>query len=225
MVVFDNRGAGESEVPDVPMTLEELAEDAAAVFAAYGLESADLVGYSMGGMIAQILAVRHSKLVRRLVLMATHPGARAAIRPTPRARAVLSPTDDQPREDVARMQYEAFVGTDFAEREPETFQRMLSTRLSRLAPLYAWRRQLEAIKESERVDLVRKIRAPTLIVHGEDDPLVPFGNGEMLDDLIPDSRPIRVPECGHMLGWEKPGVVAEAVEVFLSSDLSSEADA
>jgi len=218
-VAFDNRGAGESEVPDVSMTLEQLAEDAAAVFEAHGLESADLVGYSMGGMIAQILAVRHSELVRRLVLMATHPGARAAIRPIPRAQAVLSPTDDQPREDVARMQYEAFVASDFAEREPEVFQQMLSTRLSRLAPLHAWRRQLEAIKKSERVDLVRKIGAPTLIIHGEDDPLVPFGNGEMLHDLIPDSRLVPVPGCGHMLGWEKPEVVAEAVEAFLSSEV------
>lgn len=218
LVAFDNRGAGRSEVPDVPMSLEELADDASSVFEAYGLESADVVGYSMGGMIAQILAADRPELIRRLVLMATHPGARSAVRSLPRARAVMSPTDDQPRATVVRMQYEAFVAPGFLHRRPDEFERMLSVRMSHLAPLYAWRRQLQAVKESERADLVGRIRASTLVIHGVDDPLIPIENGEMLHELIPDSRFVAVPECGHMLNWEKPEEVAQAVDDFLSSD-------
>ncbi|MFP3947546.1 MAG: alpha/beta fold hydrolase, partial [Longimicrobiales bacterium] len=112
LIAFDTRGAGRSAAPDVPMCLEELADDAASVLEAYGLESTDVVGYSMGGMVAQILAVHRPERVRRLVLMATHAGARSAVRSMPRARAVMSIPDDQPRKEVARMQYEAFVAPD-----------------------------------------------------------------------------------------------------------------
>ncbi|MFP3949346.1 MAG: alpha/beta fold hydrolase, partial [Longimicrobiales bacterium] len=106
---------------------------------------------------------------------------------------------------------------DFPLRRPEEFERMLSVRTSHLAPLYAWRRQLQAVKESERVHLVGRIRAPTLVIHGEEDPLIPFGNGERLHELIPDSRLVSIQGCGHMLNWEKPDEVAEAIEEFLSS--------
>ena len=217
LIAFDNRGAGRSEAPDVPTSLEEMADDAASVLGTYGLEPAHVAGYSMGGMIAQILAAERPELIRRLVLMATHPGARSAVRSLPRARAVMSLPDDQTREDVVRMQYEAFVSPDFLRHRADEFEEMLAVRMSHLAPLYAWRRQLQAVKESERADRVEGIRAPTLILHGEDDPLIPFGNGEMLHQLIPDSRLVPIPGCGHMLNWEKPDEVAEALDDFLSS--------
>lgn len=216
IVAFDNRGAGRSEVPDEPMTLERLAADALAVMEAHGLESADVVGYSMGGMIAQLVALERPDGVRRLVLLGTHAGARSAVRSTPEARAVMSPEEDLSRKELARRQYEAFVASEFPTREPEAFQEMLSVRLAHLAPLYAWRRQLQAVVESERADRLSEIRAPTLVVHGEEDPLIPVDNGRMLSDLIPGSRLLIIPGCGHMMGWEAPEAVAEAVIPFLA---------
>lgn len=220
IVTYDNRGAGRSVAPDAPMSLERLADDAAAVLDAYELDSADVVGYSMGGMVAQILAARRADRVDRLVLMATHPGARAAVRPTADARAALGAPDDGTSEDrtpeeIVRAQLEVFTAPGFASRDPEAFERMLETRLANLAPAYAWQRQLDAILESERVELVRRIRAPTLVVHGRDDPLIPFENGEMLRDLIPDARLVPVDGCGHMLNWERPDEVVEAILDFV----------
>lgn len=216
IVTYDNRGVGRSMAPDAPISLERLADDAVAVLDAYELDSADVVGYSMGGMVAQILAARRAERVERLVLMATHPGARAAVRPTADARAALGPPEDgTPEEERVRAQFEIFTAPGFARRDPEAFERMLETRLSNLAPAYVWQRQLDAILESERVELVRRIRAPTLIVHGRDDPLIPFENGEMLRDLIPDARLVPVDGCGHMLNWERPDEVVEAILDFL----------
>lgn len=212
---FDNRGAGRSEAPDEPMTLEGLAEDAGAVLDAYGVERAHVVGYSMGGMVAQVLAATRPDRTRRLVLMATHPGARAAEPPREAARAALAPPEDGAREEVVRRQLEAFAAPGFRQRDPEAFERMLRTRLANLAPAFAWQRQLEAILESERVELVRSISAPTLVVHGREDPLIPFENGEMLRDLIPDARLVPVGGCGHMMNWERPGEVVEAIRTFL----------
>lgn len=216
IIAFDNRGAGRSEVPDEPMTLPRLASDALAVMDAHGLDSADVLGYSMGGMIAQLVALEQPARVRRLVLLGTHAGARSAVRSTPEARAVMSPDENLPREELARRQYEAFVAPDFPAEDPRAFEEMLSVRLSHLAPLYAWRRQLQAVVESERADRLSRIRTPTLIVHGAEDPLIPVDNGRMLADLIPAARLVIVPGCGHMLGWEAPGAVAEAVMPFLS---------
>lgn len=212
---FDNRGAGRSAAPDEPMTLERLAEDAKAVLDAYGLDAADVVGYSMGGMVAQVLAAGRPDRIRRLVLMATHPGARAAVPSRPGARAALVPPEDGAREEVVRGQLEAFAAPGFRQRDPEAFERMLRVRLANLAPAFAWQRQLEAVLESERVELVRRIAAPTLIVHGRDDPLIPFENGEMLRDLIPDARLVPVDGCGHMMNWERPDEVVEAIRAFL----------
>lgn len=216
IVVFDNRGAGRSAIPDDPVSLELLASDTVAVMDAHGIESADVIGYSMGGMIAQLVALEHPGRLRRLVLLGTHPGARSAVRSRPRARAVLSPEEDLPREDLVRIQYEAFVAPGFREREPETFEEMLGVRMSHLAPLYAWRRQLQAVVESERAERIPGIRAPTLVIHGEADPLIPLENGRMLAELIPGARLVTLSDSGHMLNWEAPEAVAVAVLSFLS---------
>lgn len=218
IVAFDNRGAGRSAIPDDPISLELLASDAAAVMDAYGIDAADVIGYSMGGMIAQLVALEKPGRVRRLVLIGTHPGARSAVRSTPEARAVLSPEEDLPREDLVRIQYETFVAPGFREREPERFEEMLDVRMSHLAPLYAWRRQLEAVLESERADRLREIRAPTLVVHGEEDPLIPVGNGRMLAEKIPGARLVTLPQRGHMLNWEAPESVASEIHSFLSPE-------
>lgn len=214
VITFDNRGTGQSAAPNVPFTLDQLADDAAAVFAAYGLESANLVGYSMGGMIAQILAARRAKLVERLVLMATHAGAQSAIPATATALAAFVPDPALSREQFTRRNYALFVAPQFLERHRDTFERMMTVRLANLISLPAFQLQLQAISQSERAALVRTIRVPTLIVHGRLDPLVPFGNGEMLRDMIAGARFVAIEGSGHMLNWEKPEATVAALTEF-----------
>jgi 3-oxoadipate enol-lactonase len=212
VIIFDNRGAGQSTAPNVPFTLEQLADDTAAVFAAYGFESANLVGYSMGGMVAQLLAARRPKLIERLVLMATHAGAQSAIPAAPTALAAFVPDPSLSREQLTRRNYALFVAPQFLEHNRDMFERMMTVRLANLIPLHAF--QLLAISQSERAALVRTICVPTLIVHGRLDPLVPFGNGEILCDLIPGAHFVAIEGSGHMLNWEKPEATVAAIGEF-----------
>lgn len=214
VIIFDNRGAGQSAAPNAPFTLEQLADDTAAVLAAYGLESVNLVGYSMGGMIAQLLAARRPELIERLVLMATHAGVRSAIPAAPSALAAFVPDPSLSREQLTRRNYALFVAPQFIEHHRDTFERMMTVRLANLIPLHAYQLQLQAISQSERAALVRTISAPTLIVHGRFDPLVPFGNGEILRDLIPGARLVAIEGSGHMLNWEKPEATVAAIAEF-----------
>lgn len=215
VITFDNRGAGQSTVPDEPFSLEQMADDTAAVFEAYGLVSAPLVGYSMGGMIAQLLAVRRPALVERLVLMATHPGAASAVPSTDEARTAMFSQEKIPREELVRRQYAVYVAPNFLAHHRDVFERMMTVRIANLIPRYAWQRQVEAILGSERSDVLKTLRVPTLIVHGRNDSLIPYANGERIHQLIPGSRLVTIEDCGHMVNWEKPEQVVNAISDFL----------
>jgi 3-oxoadipate enol-lactonase len=215
LIAFDNRGAGRSTTPAQPFSLERMAQDVAAVFDAYGLKSASLIGHSMGGMIAQLVAVARPDLVERLVLIGTHSGAQSAVPSTPAARAAMFPEEKLPREVLVRRQFEVYVAPEFLARHRDTFERMMTVRLANLIPLEMWQLQLQAIMQSERAEIIRAIRAPTLIVHGREDQLVPFANGEKLRDLIPGARLAALDDCGHIVNWEKPVEAAAAIGEFL----------
>lgn len=215
VITFDNRGAGRSIAPLAPFTLEQMADDTIAVFEAYGLKSAFVLGHSMGGMIAQLVALRRPELVERLVLMATHVGARSAVPSTPEARAAMFPQERLPRNELVRRQYSVYVAPSFLGQQRDVFEHMLEVRLANLIPFEAWQLQLQAVLANDRADRVHAIRAPTLIVHGRQDPLIPFANGEKSQALIPGARLVALDDCGHMPNWERPDAVVEAVSEFL----------
>ena len=215
VITFDNRGAGRSVAPADPFSLERMAQDTAAVFEACGLDSANLIGHSMGGMIAQLIAVTRPDLVERLVLIGTHAGAKSAVPSTPEARAAMFSQEKLPRAELVRRQFMVYVAPHFFEHDRDTFERMVAARLANLIPLEMWQLQLQAIVQSERAESVRAIRAPTLIIHGREDPLVPFANGERLRDLIPGACLVALAECGHMVNWEKSVEAATAISEFL----------
>jgi pimeloyl-ACP methyl ester carboxylesterase len=215
VIMFDNRGAGRSIAPAQPFSLERMAQDTVAVFEAYGLSSAKLIGHSMGGMIAQLVAVARPDLIERLVLIATHSGPQSAVPSTPEARAAMFPQEKLPREELVRRQFMVYVAPHFLEHRRDEFERMLATRLANLIPLEMWQLQLQAVLGSERAEAIRSIRAPTLILHGRADTLIPFANGEKLRDLIPGARLVALDDCGHIVNWEKPAEAAAAVGEFL----------
>jgi len=214
VITFDNRGAGLSAAAAQPFTLDRMAQDVAAVFEAYGLKSANLIGHSMGGMIAQLIAVSRPDLVERLVLIGTHAGAKSAVPSTPAARAAMFPQEKLPREELVRRQFMVYVAPDFLEQHRDAFEQMMAVRLANLIPFELWQLQLQAVLQSERADLIRAIRAPTLIVHGREDALIPFANGEKLRDVIPGARLVPIEDCGHMVNWEKPEAAAALIGEF-----------
>jgi pimeloyl-ACP methyl ester carboxylesterase len=216
-VTLDNRGTGASDKPDGPYSLEVMADEAVAVLDAIGRPRAHVVGISMGGMIAQLVALRHPARVASLALIATHVGGRGVTPPTPAAAAALVADRSRPPRDVVRDAMTAIAAPGFAARNPAAIDAIVALAVAQPTPPAAFVRQFQAILASDRSAQLGRISAPTLVVHGTEDPLIPPANGAVLARAIPGARLVELPGCGHLPMWERPAELAHALDAFIRS--------
>jgi 3-oxoadipate enol-lactonase len=212
VVFFDNRGIGESDKPNGPYTVAELAADAAAVLDAAGERQAHVVGASLGGMIAQELARVRPERVRKLVLACTTPGGERAL-PLPDAtvRMIEEATSLEPEVALRR-----FVENALApDAPPELVDRIYALRLANPPDPIGWLAQSAAALAFDGYDGAGAIAAPTMVVHGMADTVVDPGNAELLAGLIPRAQVELLPGAGHMLFWEQPDRFVELLAEFL----------
>jgi 3-oxoadipate enol-lactonase len=217
MIRLDNRGTGRSDRPEEDYSLEVMADEAVAILDAVGRERADVLGVSMGGMIAQLAALRHPARVRRLVLVATHAGGATVTPPTPVAMAALVADRSRPPAELVREAMTAITAPGFAASHPEAIEALVANATALPTPPASFVRQMQAIMASDRSARLRDVAAPTLVIHGTDDPLVPYPNGELLAREIPGARLLTLPGCGHMPMWECPDALAREVRAFLAA--------
>jgi pimeloyl-ACP methyl ester carboxylesterase len=217
VVVFDNRGVGDSDVPDGPYAVSQMAEDAVAVLDAAGVERAHVLGVSLGGYIAQELALTHPNRVDRLVLVSTAPGGpRMAPMPAKGVEAFgRFPTLE--REAGLRLMVENSLGEHGVRERPELVEEIYRYRLERGPTLAGWQAQAYAGATFDAYDRVPGIAAPTLVLQGTADNVVDPRNAELLAELIPNARLELVPERGHLLVWQEGEEIAPFVREFLAS--------
>lgn len=215
VITFDNRGTGKSDKPDTEYSLDVMADEAVAVLQAAGHEQAHVVGVSMGGMIAQLVALRHPQRVRKLVLLSTTPGGSHAVAPTAAAMAALVPDMTQPPEQIVRSAMRAITAPGFTEAHPEVLQEIVQTAMGAPTPQFVFVRQMAAIMASDRYADLPTIQTPTLVLHGDADPLVPFANGQTLAARIPGAQLVTLRGCGHLAMWEQPDELARVLLNFL----------
>ena len=215
VVRMDNRGIGPSEALTRGFTMADMAQDALAVLDALELESAHLVGTSMGGMIAQTVAFEQPQRVDRLVLMSTSFGGAEAVPPHESAIALFTPVPGETIADQRRRSLGVITAPGFAAANPELIEQLVEDRLRVPTSGRIFMTQLEALLGSDRSRRVADIAAPTLVVHGEDDTLVPVGNGKLLAERIPGARLHLLERCGHLPHLELPRPSAAVVSEFL----------
>jgi pimeloyl-ACP methyl ester carboxylesterase len=212
IVLLDNRGIGESDAPPGPYSVADMADDVLRVLDEAGLERAHVVGTSLGGMIAQELALSASERVEKLVVVCTTPGGpNAAPMPEVTVRLIAEAPALEPMVVLRR-----FVENALAPGAPdELVERILAHRLRTAQPLDAWRAQAAAGQAFVAWDRLPELRAPTLVLHGTEDVVVDPRNAELLAERIPGARVEWFAGCGHLLFWEQPERFCEIVEAFL----------
>jgi 3-oxoadipate enol-lactonase len=214
-VVFDNRGTGESDRALGLLGMEDLAADAAAVMDAAGIEKAHVLGASMGGMIAQHLALAHPERVRSLALACTHAGGPQGGPPPWRMYAglALRPVLGQERTFplIAPLLYSERTRTE----RPQRLREDARLRLEEATPALTAPAQAAAIFRHDTRRRLGELRMPVLVLHGEQDRLVPVAAGTKMARLIPHARLETIPSAGHVLATDAEEEVASRLGTFL----------
>lgn len=214
-LVPDNRGTGESDVPEGPYTVAEMAGDLEAVLADAGVERVHLVGASMGGMIALTYALDYDR-VRSLTLCCTSPGGPDAV-PTPEetAERIFDVPEDLGERAAIRHKMAPALSEGFAEANPEFVEQIVDWRLASDAPERARAWQAAAVQGFDVGDRLDAVDVPALVFHGTADRVVPVENGELLADLLPDAEFAPVEGGSHLFFLEDPDPVNERLRRFL----------
>jgi len=216
VVVFDNRGTGMTDVPPGPYTTAQMADDAASLLRALGIARANVLGVSLGGMIAQEVALRHPDRVDRLVLGCTGPGGVLSLRPSPEAMAAFAlAKGEDPEAELRRML--PYLYTDACIREwPGEIERFVRRRLDHPSPPQGYLAQLFAAVSHDASARLEKIRSRTLVITGDADRLVPWENSLRIAGRIPGAKLVVLPGAPHRLFAETADAFNLEVLRFLS---------
>ncbi|MDI1428939.1 alpha/beta fold hydrolase [Polyangium sorediatum] len=220
-IQFDNRDVGRSSrVSGGSYEIADMAADAVGLLDHLGIPEARLVGISMGGMIAQEIAVRYPERLSRLVLLATSAGGDLARKPEGAILSELTALarggDPAAAETRLAAFYRAITGPAFVQKYPELLDMAITSTLEGAPEVDGLLRQIQAISRFSVWDRLGDVRAPTLVLHGDADPLIPHENGELLARRIPGARLRTLPGVGHLVPLEAPLETYGALLDFLA---------
>lgn len=218
VVSFDNRGTGRSDKPPAPYSIPMMATDALQVMDALGIERAHVVGHSMGGYISQQLALQNPERVQSLTLVSTTCGGPQTV-PVPESTLKLwGELSSLPPQESARRGMPTSFAPGWTEQHPLRFEEVLAARLRYPTPQACWSAQFAAAAAYvERGADVSRLRCPTLIIHGTEDRVVPYGNGVLLSQRIAGAKLVTLDGCGHLPLIEEPERLARRIAEHLVS--------
>lgn len=214
VITFDNRGAGGSDKPDGPYTTAMMAADAIGLLDGLGVTQAHVLGHSLGGYIAQEVALARPDLVSKLILAATTTGGPNAIPVTPEALKVMTERNGDPME-LFRRGVAVSTGPGFAQRHPDVVEALWAYRASNPVPAAQYAAQVMAGAQHDAEVRLGEIRCPTLILFGAEDRVVPPANAALLAQKIQGAQVKILPGLGHHIALEDPETMARLIIDFL----------
>ncbi len=215
VVTFDCRGMGQSERRDEPFSVADEVGDIAAVMSAAGVDRPALYGRSRGGMLAQQFALSMPDRVGALILSGTSHRGPTAVGSTGAVTRAMNFTPDMTREQIFETQNIAMAAPGWRERDPQAFAALLATDLEAPPRRFAVSHQQKAIATWSSFEDLAEITAPTLVICGADDGMVPPENSRQIAEGIPGARFELIPQCGHLPMLEQPEAVARLVLEFM----------
>jgi pimeloyl-ACP methyl ester carboxylesterase len=222
VILFNNVGVS-STSGEQPETVDEMATHAIAFIRALGLEKVDVLGYSLGGFVAQEIAVQAPSLVRKLILVGTGPrGGTGMESLSPEAQAIFALSYDTPEEVWVKIHFHTTETSQAAGRE--WLERMRRRTVDRdpdvsdkVAPAQAQAVANWGEQRDGAFDYLKGIYQPTLVVNGGNDIIVYTVNSFILQQNLPDAQLILYPDSGHGSQFQYPELFAQHVSMFLEA--------
>ena len=204
LTAYDHRGIGRSGRVEEPFTIVDLADDAARLLDRLGLERAHVLGISMGGMVAQQLALRHPDRIRTLTLGCTYSGGEGSALTDPAVFQRLSGSwASGDRDTILRAAWEINVSSRFA-ADDEAFAAFKQAALELPVAMQVIMAQLQAIAGHDTSADLERITVPTLVVHGDEDQMLGVANGRLIASRIPGAKLEVMEGVGHLFWVEEP---------------------
>jgi poly(3-hydroxyalkanoate) depolymerase len=217
LVAFDAPGVGLSQRPRLPLRMGDLARIVRELLDELALEQVDVLGYSFGGALAQELARRAPERVRRLVLCATGPGL-GGVPPRPMAALMLATPARYYHPKLLELTVPHIAGGRTA-RDRTVLAAQAAERLARPPDVLGYAYQLYAAAGWSSLPWLHRVRQPTLIVAGDDDPTVPLLNARLLAARLPDARVHVIKGGGHLFLLDEPHSALPEIGAFLDAGL------
>jgi pimeloyl-ACP methyl ester carboxylesterase len=207
-ITYDNRGTGLSDKPDEPYSIAMFASDAVGLLDALNIPRAHVLGVSMGGMIAQELAIHYQQHVASLVLGCTTPGGKHSVPAPPESLKALEGRAGMTPEEAGREGWKLSFSEEFIRTHRAELEAQLQQVVAHATPRFAFERHFQATMTLRVYKQLKEITAPTLVATGRNDVLIPAANSEILAREIPNAELAIFANAGH-------GFVTESREPFL----------
>ena len=213
-IAYDTRGTGRSPVPPEPYGIADLAEDAASILDG---RAAHVVALSMGGYVALTLALARPQLVRTLVLVGTGAGGHDRVPRPDHVREAFAAAQGLPLEEYGRVTMPYTFAAGWPAAHAARFEEILAARLEHPTPYETIDTHMKACyRFYEEGCEVERIEAPALVIHGDEDLIVPVENGRMLAARLPNAHYVELPRHGHNIPLEDPETFNRLVLEFLA---------
>jgi pimeloyl-ACP methyl ester carboxylesterase len=218
VIALDNRGIGRSDKPDDEYSIAMMAADVVGLLKTLGIEKSHVAGLSMGGFIAQEIALSYPDMVNRLILVATGMGgARSLALGKPFWEKTAAAIAGKPAEQVYRTDLTLMTAPGFVEKHPDILDQAVRLRMKHPQPLHAFLRQFAAANVFDINGCAQNISQPTLIILGKDDPIFPIPLAEDFRERLPKAKMIIYENCGHAIHLEKPDQLSRDMREFLNN--------
>lgn len=200
IILFENRGSGRTDQPDIRYTHKMMADDTVGLIDALKIKKAHVLGSSLGGMIAQELALKYPEKVNKLVLCCTSCGMKNSVPPAPKVlRIYMQSTKGMTEEEIVRRNLPTFFPKEYIKNNPELIDDYVRRSLLIPQNQIGLKRQMAMISSGNTFKRLKNISAPTLIVHGKKDLILPPKNAEILAEQIPGAKILYLENSGHLL--------------------------
>jgi len=215
LLIFDNRGVARSSDPGGTCSIADMAADTIALMDAVGISRAHILGLSMGGMIAQEIAINNADRVKSLILVATHCGGDQQVRPSPEVAKLLNDMVYLATDEAKLAAAACLFAKQTLETRSEVVQRYVEISLKFPTSPQIVQKQWEAVMAHDTGNRLSNVTVPTLALTGSEDVLIPPENATILAERIPNSRIVVIEGGGHQVLVEQPEQCNDAMVQFL----------